>query len=568
MASTDDGIPPASTSPLTQNKVQTPLIDNASSASSSSATIAANDHTATATTSATPALNGNCTPPRSRKRPHDDIKNDETTTAPVMQTSASASFKEHESFEACNSPAAKELRRSTSEKPEGGIFGSKLSHGSPKSSSITLKPALIGSGVGDVIPKVAETKGGFPISQPTLNSINPLTKSIAESKPTGFGALAPKPSALQKAAPIFGSRTFGTFGSSTSSGSTSAFGKLCSGGDAKSKPNPWAAANGGTSGFSWLKSTAEKKAPEEKSKSNGDANNTETTDFASTSAPKEADTKELIESSTTFGQAKDEILGEDQSNKPTLKEIDVVTGEEDEILVLHAPAKLYQYNSESKTYSERGSGTLRLLDPDHRNAANNSSRLTMRGTGTHRLLLNTNVWSSMVFERAAKPNMIQLSARHWETSEIHIYLVRMKAKDTDYMFDAVFYRLNRLRELERSVREQLSIDQGEEGSQEEGEISGVEGSSTAYDGASEQDSQSQSLATSQDTGALNTTGNSVGTYNTYTTTDVDGASTGMGEDERGFDSVSQSSSQASGVTEASSQLSAQQLDGQSQDSVE
>merc|ERR1712036_133965 len=136
------------------------------------------------------------------------------------------------------------------------------------------------------------------------------------------------------------------------------------------------------------------------------------------------------------------------------------------------------------------------------------------------------------------------------------------------MFDAVFYRLNRLRELERSVREQLSIDQGEEGSQEEGEISGVEGSSTAYDGASEQDSQSQSFATSQDTGALNTTGNSVGTYNTYTTTDVDGASTGMGEDERGFDSVSQSSSQASGVTEASSQLSAQQLDGQSQDSVE
>ena len=80
---------------------------------------------------------------------------------------------------------------------------------------------------------------------------------------------------------------------------------------------------------------------------------------------------------------KPQVLGTDK-DKAILDEIDVKTGEEDEIMVRHTTGKLYQFNKETKIYDERGTGTIRLLDPDRRHDESpGSSRLTMRGSGTH-----------------------------------------------------------------------------------------------------------------------------------------------------------------------------------------
>jgi len=531
MASTSDAQPPVASS--SKSATDSPVKSTADSGASDNTPHLNGSAKASSAQPSTPPRNGIAT---SRKRPHDDIKSNGNDVH-SSQIGTSAPFKELDSFDACNSPVAKELKRSTSTKPDTkstSIFGAQTS--SPKSGSITLKPPVIGSELKDVTPKVGETKGGFPLSQPALNKINPFNKSIGDHKPsTSLTKTTPfaSTSILQKAdTSIFGNRTFGSFGSSTS---TNKFASLGSGGDAKTKANPWASAASGSSGFNWLKTKPEKAETKPEKKE------TTTEEESSTLEDEQSEDK------PKFGST-NRILGTDRENsKPVLEEIDVKTGEEDEILVRHTNGKLYQFNKETKIYDERGTGTIRLLDPDRRrDGSPGNSRLTMRGTGTHRLLLNTLLWSQMIFERTAKPNMLRLSARHWETGEIHIYLVRMNNNESDYMFDAVEYRLGRLREMEHLSIEQTSSQEGE-----------------SLDTPRSLSSHSISTSVASQGTSANTTSTSATTYLT--------ASSSISRDTANVDGVFDSadsvdeSSQASGVTEASSQLSAQQLDSQSQD---
>lgn len=106
----------------------------------------------------------------------------------------------------------------------------------------------------------------------------------------------------------------------------------------------------------------------------------------------------------------------------------------------------------------------------------------MRGQGTHRLVLNTlkkveqkitstpeflnaffvlqnlfSLWSKMCFETTQSPNTLRMSAKHWETGEIGIYLLRCNEKIAKELFKAIDYRLNRLKHLV----EQCSLEERE-----------------------------------------------------------------------------------------------------------
>jgi len=247
---------------------------------------------------------------------------------------------------------------------------------------------------------------------------------------TGFGALSSSGNSL--------------FGNSSSS---NAFAKMNSGGTSawgtKTSSNGFGSSNVG--GFSWLKKSEEKKNEDdvENDKKNEKLEGTEKSDMSLT----RTDTAGSI--GKQFGEDRDECK---------LELVEVQTGEEDEIPVIETMAKLYYFDQDNKTYLERGVGKLRLLDPKNSDVNRYSSRLTMRGTGTHRLVLNTLIWSKMCFERTAQPNTLRMSAKHWETGEIGIYLLRTNEKMANELYKAIDYRLNRLKHLV----ERVSLEENQE----------------------------------------------------------------------------------------------------------
>ena len=57
----------------------------------------------------------------------------------------------------------------------------------------------------------------------------------------------------------------------------------------------------------------------------------------------------------------------------------------------------------------------------------------------------------MCFERTVQPHTLRLSAKHWETKEIGIYLLRTNEKMANELYKAIDYRLNRLKHLVEKV---------------------------------------------------------------------------------------------------------------------
>ncbi|CAK9299993.1 unnamed protein product [Gordionus sp. m RMFG-2023] len=73
------------------------------------------------------------------------------------------------------------------------------------------------------------------------------------------------------------------------------------------------------------------------------------------------------------------------------------TGEENEITVFQAYGKLYEFHSEQSTWTEKGSGYLKLNDSKD-NSDGLKSRLIMRNHGNLRLILNSKIFSKTTAE--------------------------------------------------------------------------------------------------------------------------------------------------------------------------
>lgn len=115
--------------------------------------------------------------------------------------------------------------------------------------------------------------------------------------------------------------------------------------------------------------------------------------------------------------------------------------------VMSINAKCYQFCAEKKNWMERGNGLLRLNDEDGGGDASNfsNSRLIMRGNATHRLILNTPLWSTMSLDKAGK-KAIRLSAKHFENGEVYIYLVKTaNEKDITSLYHAIEFRIRDLK---------------------------------------------------------------------------------------------------------------------------
>jgi len=145
-------------------------------------------------------------------------------------------------------------------------------------------------------------------------------------------------------------------------------------------------------------------------------------------------------------------FGECEST-PIIPEVAVSTGEESDVNVLSLNGKCYQFCSEKKSWLERGNGMIKLNDEVGCSGDTtdfSKSRLIMRGNGTHRLILNTSLWSSMVLEKAGQ-KAVRVSAKHFETSEVHIYLIKSNETEIRKLHGAIDFRIRDLKSKESST---------------------------------------------------------------------------------------------------------------------
>lgn len=425
---------PETTSTTTANK---PSVTESTSSASTINPPSMNPLPQTPPASSVPA------PVVSRKRAYDET--DPKPKLPGEETNSQLTATE---FNSCSSPARKEIKRS----------GSRLN-----SESSAFKPSLLTMNKENngftKLTEVSKTSGGFPITDEAKLGTNPFAaKSVDQafnqvSSSNGTSKPMPSSSIFQSKVSSFNkpkedtnkiSNGFGALSSSSTGGvfgasSGNAFAKLNSGTTSAWGSKTTLLSGGSVGGFDWLKKSDDKPKNEDKVESSQEVEE-EGSKFS------EADSIDTPKKQ--FGEDRDECK---------LELVDVKTGEENETPIIETMAKLFYFEQDTKKYVERGAGKLRLLDPKPTDDNKYSSRLTMRGQGTHRLVLNTLIWSKMCFETTQSPNTLRMSAKHWETGEIGIYLLRCNEKIAKELFKAIDYRLNRLKHLV----EQCSLEERE-----------------------------------------------------------------------------------------------------------
>jgi len=187
-------------------------------------------------------------------------------------------------------------------------------------------------------------------------------------------------------------------------------------------------ASSGSSGFVFGESMTTRPVAAE---ANGSSESAHKDDSDSDSGNK----KTLAESAREY-QAKHE-------NKTDLKEVERITGEEEESNVLQFNAKLFLFEAASQNWIEKGRGNIRLNDISNEDSTNFQSRLVMRTQGSLRVVLNTKIWPGMTVERASGKS-VRVTAMDTDET-IKVFLITTNAKDSENILRAIDWRIQQLK---------------------------------------------------------------------------------------------------------------------------
>ncbi|XP_013418922.1 ran-binding protein 3 isoform X2 [Lingula anatina] len=159
--------------------------------------------------------------------------------------------------------------------------------------------------------------------------------------------------------------------------------------------------------------------------------------------------KAKSEENTTPTKTLEESANEYQAKQAIkeYKEVEVVTGEEEESNVFHNYCKLFVFDKSTQAWVEKGRGHLRLNDslPDENRKFH--SRLVMRTTGSLRVVLNCKIWSGMSVDRASHKS-VRITAL--EEDGLKVYLIMATPKDTEQLFRAIDWRVQQLKVAEET----------------------------------------------------------------------------------------------------------------------
>ncbi|XP_044287398.1 ran-binding protein 3-like isoform X2 [Varanus komodoensis] len=178
-----------------------------------------------------------------------------------------------------------------------------------------------------------------------------------------------------------------------------------------------------------------------------------TTGFCSTppwTTPLFAKDTSLIESAAAYISSK-------PRERYIFDKVEVTTGEEAEYNVLQINCRLFLFNKASLSWTERGSGSLRLNDISSNQCGMLQSRLVMRNQGSMRLILNTKLWTQMIIERANRKSLC-ITATDLEDSSVKVFLIQATSKDIGSLYAAIHHRLVALKNF---AKQECNTNQGE-----------------------------------------------------------------------------------------------------------
>ncbi|KAK9687607.1 RanBP1 domain [Popillia japonica] len=146
---------------------------------------------------------------------------------------------------------------------------------------------------------------------------------------------------------------------------------------------------------------------------------------------------------------------ESRAIKRKYEEVEVKTGEEEEINILHISCKLFAYDKASGSWQERGRGNLRLNDQEvsDNGCTYTQSRLVFRTFGSLRVILNTKIWAEMSIQLAS-PKSVRLTAIE-SSGEIKVFLVMGTTEDINKLHKHLDERLKN--EINRQKHKKVSL---------------------------------------------------------------------------------------------------------------
>lgn len=165
-----------------------------------------------------------------------------------------------------------------------------------------------------------------------------------------------------------------------------------------------------------------------------------------TESANDTDKEKLLENADEYQKS--------HSHKTQLKEVEQITGEEDERNVLQVFCKLYLFDKQKQNWAEKGRGTLKLNDRCHSEGIF-QSRLVFRTQGTNLVLLNMMLWPNMCCERV-KEKSIRLTEIDPDTKEVKVYLITTAIKDSLQTYIAIDRRIEALKRNITNTDEQKS----------------------------------------------------------------------------------------------------------------
>ncbi|KAJ1353116.1 RanBP1 domain [Parelaphostrongylus tenuis] len=136
-----------------------------------------------------------------------------------------------------------------------------------------------------------------------------------------------------------------------------------------------------------------------------------------------------------------------EHERPSTSIITVTTGEENDVSIFQTACKLHSFDTEKKTWVERGLANIKINRQDENGEVHH--RIVARTTGNHRVVINSKVHADMLFERV-DPKRLKISATTPDSNTMQIFLVTIGFSKTAINIDEFCSTLERILNMERA----------------------------------------------------------------------------------------------------------------------
>ncbi|KAK6739269.1 hypothetical protein RB195_020989 [Necator americanus] len=133
-----------------------------------------------------------------------------------------------------------------------------------------------------------------------------------------------------------------------------------------------------------------------------------------------------------IAEAKEAAEKKKEHEKPSTSLVAIMTGEENDINIFQTACKLHSFDTEKKTWVERGLSQIRINQRNEDGEVHH--RIVARTTGNHRVVINSKVHADMLFERV-DAKRFKISATSPDSNGMQIFLVTIGFSKTALNID-------------------------------------------------------------------------------------------------------------------------------------